>query len=223
MVLIPNYATCVRVGCLFSGRNFRTRGTIFAPGGGAQRHLVVRISVLAHRFRREDQTKLINKKRPSFWNHSTLCHKFSLNSGVMTKKKKVFVAKSKSSSWCSCVFCVLGRKFTHAWGGTSSAFGVTVLALGHISRLGGTGSDSGEHGSKCSPWRWAYRSSFEFAGSFLESLVIDKMFDPSPMLLNDFCQPNIEIANNALQRDSRNCSCFVFDVLLQSIVVGLFS
>ena len=47
-------------------------------------------------------------------------------------------------------------------------------------------------------------------GFCLESLVIDKMLDPSSTLLNDSCHPNIEIGNNALQHACRNSPNFAF-------------
>ena len=51
----------------------------------------------------------------------------------------------------------------------------------------------------------------------LESLVIDKKFDPSPRLLNDSCRHNIKIVKNELQHIRRNSFNFAFDVLLQSL------
>ena len=53
--------------------------------------------------------------------------------------------------------------------------------------------------------------------SLLKFLVVDKMFDPSTMLLNDSCHPNIEIVNIALQYVCQNSFNFAFDVLVWKV------
>ena len=60
-VFIPNYAPCIRAVCLLSGHNSRSggeggkAGTFIAWWG--RRNLILRFSVLAHKFRGEDQKK----------------------------------------------------------------------------------------------------------------------------------------------------------------------
>ena len=103
---------------------------------------MVRISLLAHKFRGEDQKK---KKRSSVRNHKLSLH-----------------VHSSVSSWNEILLTLSGAQAVF-WRSTgsemhSSGFGL-LLSFGAQSSLGGTSSDLGENGPEIPPWRRAWVAS----------------------------------------------------------------